>query len=169
MPPLRRIEATDSPRSRAFLTKNRVSRGESLRGNSLLRLVSFGFRGRPISREMYIRLPRPSTNNSRASDCPCKVSSSSLESLQHSRPREPQVFAETVDSKPVCMCVDPIASNAQAPCYLRDGKELRYVLLRSPCGLVRSQKGEMNHFYAARCRLARPGFVVKQIECLRIW
>jgi len=48
MPPLRKIEATDSPRSRAFLEKNLVSLGESLRGNSLLRLRSSDFRGRPI-------------------------------------------------------------------------------------------------------------------------
>src|ERR1700682_3111882 len=49
MPPLRKTEATDSPRSRAFLEKNCFSRGESLRGNSLLRRFSRVFRGRPIS------------------------------------------------------------------------------------------------------------------------
>jgi hypothetical protein len=50
MPPLRRTEATDSLRPRAFLEKNLTSRGESLSGNSLLRRLSSVFRGRPISR-----------------------------------------------------------------------------------------------------------------------
>src|ERR1700694_1740820 len=42
-------EATDSPRSRAFREKNSVSRGDSLRRNSLLRRLSCVFRGLPIS------------------------------------------------------------------------------------------------------------------------